>query len=305
MRTIFCFILLVMPVLTKAQSNGLIAGRVVDANGISIPYASVFLDGTTIGTVSNDQGTYLFKATAGNYQLICTSIGYIESRAQVTVIADSTITVNFELQDDLQQLTEIVVSGVKVKSASATRTVMEIQDIPQSIVVLGQKTIVQQAAFDLTTITRNMSGLNFTGNYIGAGSYQFFNARGFDLVNSQNYRWNGMMIWNLGNNYSDNIEQVEFLKGPTSILFGAVAPGGVMNFSTKKPMADFYVRAEIKTGSWNLLRPALDISGPLTLNKKLRYRLNTSYEHSDSFRDYVTSERFLVAPSITWDINKK
>jgi hypothetical protein len=43
------------------------------------------------------------------------------------------------------------------------------------------------------------------------------------MVNSQNFRWNGLMIWNLGNNYADNIEQVEFLKGPSSILFGDVA----------------------------------------------------------------------------------
>jgi iron complex outermembrane receptor protein len=180
-----------------------------------------------------------------------------------------------------------------------------VQDIPQAIVVVGQKTIKQQGAYDLTTLTRNISGLNFTGNYSGAGSYQFFNARGFDLVNSQNYRWNGMMIWNLGNNYADNIEQVEFLKGPTSILFGDAAPGGVLNFSTKKPLAEFYTGVDLKIGQWGLFRPAVDISGPINADKTLRYRFNTSYQREKSFRDYVKSERFFLAPTIAWDITPK
>ena len=175
-------------------------------------------------------------------------------------------------------LADVQISGVKVRTVTATRTLMQIQDIPQSIAVIGQRVIKQQAAFDLSTITRNISGLNFTGSYSGAGSSQFFNARGFDLNDSQNYRWNGVMIWNLANNYSDNIEQVEFLKGPTSILFGDVAPGGVMNFVTKKPLAEFMAKAEFKTGSWGLIRPAIDISGPLKADHTLRFRLNTSFE---------------------------
>ena len=113
------------------------------------------------------------------------------------------------------------------------------------------------------------------------------------------------MIWNLGNNYADNIEQVEFLKGPSSILFGDVSPGGVLNFSTKKPLADFYLKTELRLGEWNLFRPSVDISGPLSKNKNLRYRLNTSFEKSNSFRDFVGSNRFILAPAITWDINSK
>lgn len=285
--------------------RGAITGKIIDQNGIAMPYVSVFLEGTSLGTVTNEQGIYLLKAPVGTYKVVSKSIGYTDHISEVSISENSNATLDIKMAEDLNELGEIVVSGVKVKSATATRTLMEIQDIPQSIVVLGQKTIEQQAAFDLTTITRNMSGINFTGNYSGAGSYQFFNARGFDLVNSQNFRWNGMMIWNLGNNYADNIEQVEFLKGPTSILFGDVAPGGVMNFSTKKPLADFYLKTELKLGEWNLFRPAIDISGPITKNKNLRYRLNTSFEKSDSFRDFVTSERFMIAPALTWDITPK
>ena len=114
-----------------------------------------------------------------------------------------------------------------------------------------------------------------------------------------------MMIWNLGNNYSDNIEQVEFLKGPSSILFGDVTPGGVINFVTKKPSSEFRSEINFKSGSWGLLRPSLDITGPLNKSKSLKYRLNTSVEQMDSFRDRVSSKRSFIAPTFSWDITKK
>lgn len=296
----FCFLI------SHAQNQkGTITGSVHDKNGLPLSYVLVLLEGTTFGTVTNDQGNFILKAPIGNYQLLSKYIGYKENKLAIAISESKNAEIKIVLDEKNNELGTIEITGVKVKSATATRTIMELQDVPQAIVVLGQKTIDQQGAFDLTTIVRNMSGVNFNGNYSGAGSYQFFNARGFDLSNSQNYRWNGMMIWNLGNNYSDNIEQVEFLKGPTSILFGDVAPGGIMNFVTKKPLADFTVDFDLKLGQWNLWRPALDISGPITKNKNLRYRFNTSYEKSNSFRKNVTYDRFVLAPTIAWDINSK
>jgi len=291
---------------SNAQNQkGTISGSVSDNNGLPLSYVLVLLEGTTYSTVTNEQGNFFLKAPSGNFQLLVKYTGYQEKKMAVKIDESKNSDIKVVLEMKTNELEEIKVSGVKLKSASATRTIMELMDVPQAIVVLGQKTIDQQGAFDLTTIVRNMSGVNFNGNYSGAGSYQFFNARGFDLSNSQNYRWNGMMIWNLGNNYSDNIEQVEFLKGPTSILFGDVAPGGIMNFVTKKPLADFTVDFDLKLGQWNLWRPALDISGPITKNKKLRYRFNTSYEKSNSFRKNVTYDRILLAPTIAWDITSK
>ncbi len=288
-----------------AQNQGVLTGQVFDKNGLPLAYATLQLEGSVQGTISDEQGVFLLKVDAGNYNLEVTYIGYAPVKQTVVVAANAETKLTVKLTEENTALKVIEVSGVRAKTASATRTLLEVKDIPQAIVVIGQKTIKQQAAFDLTTLTRNISGLNFTGNYSGAGSYQFFNARGFDLVNSQNFRWNGMMIWNLGNNYADNIEQVEFLKGPTSILFGDVAPGGVLNFSTKKPLADFYTAVDLKIGQWNLIRPAFDISGPLNKSKTLRYRVNTSYQKEESFRNQVESERYFVAPTLAWDITPR
>ncbi|RYZ99969.1 MAG: TonB-dependent receptor [Sphingobacteriaceae bacterium] len=298
------FILLINVVYAQTE-KGTISGIITDANDLPLVNASIALHGTSIGTVTDDTGNYTLKAPAGNYILIAGYIGFLQAQQTIQVAVNTPVTVSFKLKEEAGQMQEVVVTGVKVKSATATRTLLQIKDIPQAITVIGQKVIKQQAAFDLTTITRNISGLNYTGSYSGGGSSQFFNARGFDLNDAQNYRWNGVMIWNWGNNYADNIEQVEFLKGPTSILFGDVAPGGVMNFVTKKPLAQFAAEVNFKTGSWGLLRPAIDITGPITIDGTVRYRLNTSFEKSNSFRDHVTSQRQFIAPALAWDITPK
>jgi len=304
--TLALFLLIVLPISLSAQNaRGTLAGKVTDINGLPIPFASISLKDVNVVTSTNEQGNYLIRADAGDYRLTATLLGYNSKDLPVTIEGGAKATLSFSMSENAVLMKEVSVSGVRMKSAAATRTLVEIQDIPQSITVIGQKVINQQAAHDLTTIARNISGLTFTGNYSGAGSAQFFNARGFDLNDAQNYRLNGMMIWNSGNHYSDNIEQVEFLKGPASILFGDVAPGGVFNFVTKKPLANFAGQAQIKTGSWGLMRSSIDLTGPLTKNHNLRFRLTASLEKSNSFRDYVRSDKAFLAPVISWNITSK
>lgn len=301
---LLCLILL-SPNFTYAQDQRIkVVGKVVDEDGLPVSAVNISLKDTGISTLTDEGGNFSFKIATGSYTLIAANTGY-QSTTTVIAVSSSQEPIIIKLLAEGKLMKQVVINGVRKQSAAATRTALPIQDIPQAITIVGQRIIQQQAAFDLTTIAKNITGLNFTGNYSGAGSSQFFNARGFDLNDSQNYRLNGVMIWNWGNQYADNIEQVEFLKGPTSILFGDVAPGGVMNFVTKKPLANFMANVDFKTGSWGLVRPALDITGPITKDRTLRYRLNTSYERSDSFRDKVSSQRRFIAPALAWDISPK
>jgi len=302
---ILCILILLSNILYAQNPKGILSGQVLDADGLPIPFALIALKDLNLVTNTDEQGNYLIKSEAGRHQLSASIIGYYPINAPVVITGGKNTYFSFRMLENPVTIKEIAVSTVRAKSATATRTLIEVKDIPQSIAVVGQKLINQQAAYDLTTIVRNISGVTFTGNYSGAGSAQFFNARGFDLNDSQNYRWNGMMIWNWGNNYADNIEQVEFLKGPASILFGDVAPGGVFNFVTKKPLADFSGRVQLKTGSWGLARTSVDLTGPLTKNRNLRFRLNASLERSNSFRDFVKSDRRFIAPALSWQITSK
>lgn len=307
MKFLSCFfVMMALAFIGFSQNNrGTLSGRITATNGSPVELATLSIEGTAIATVTNENGKFFLTAPVGNYTLAISAMGYLPVKKDVRITNSQTADISVQLTVNQNIMQDVTVTGIKVKTATATKTLVQVQDIPQAISVIGQKEIREQAAFDLVTITRNISGLNFTGSYSGLGSSQFFNARGFDLNDAQNYRWNGMMIWNWGNNYEDNIERVEFLKGPTSILYGDVTPGGVLNFVTKKPLHEFMANVNLKTGSWGLVRPSLDITGPLTADGRLRYRLNTSFQYSNSFRHQVSMRKQFIAPVISWDITPK
>lgn len=97
-----------------------------------------------------------------------------------------------------------------------------------------------------------------------------------------------------------NVERVEVLKGPASVLYGRLDPSGVVNMVTKRPLAEHYFSLTFLGGSFDFQRPQIDLSGPLNKSKSLLYRLNAAYDHSDTFRDFNERERVFVAPVVTW-----
>lgn len=300
------FLLSPLAVRAAEPGSGLLTGTVRSADGQPAPFVSVALKGTNTSTATDERGYYrLAGLAAGTYTLVVQGIGYVPQEQAVQVEEGQATTADVTLPQTTRQLGEVQVLGQKRRTASATRTAQELIDIPMSIQVIGQDVVQQQNAFDLATLTRNISGVNLTGTYGGQDTYQFFNARGFNLNNWQNYRRNGLMVWNMGTHFNDNIESVEFLKGPAAILYGDVAPGGVMNFVTKKPLNYDYRRLELKVGQYGLIRPTLDLSGPINEKGTLLYRVNTTYQQSGSFRDEVKSNAIMFAPSLTWNVTPR
>lgn len=101
-----------------------------------------------------------------------------------------------------------------------------------------------------------------------------------------------------------NLERIEVLKGPASILFGEIQPGGVINLVTKKPLNEPFYEAELQVGSRGFVQPRIDVSELLTDDGRLRYRLNALYQRSDSFRDYdQENRRFFISPVLSWRIS--
>lgn len=105
---------------------------------------------------------------------------------------------------------------------------------------------------------------------------------------------------------TENLERVEILKGPASVLYGALEPGGIINLVTRQPLSDPYYAASLSFGSFGLIRPTFDISGPLNESETVLYRLNGVYERGERWRDFNTDiERVFVSPVITWQIGDR
>jgi iron complex outermembrane receptor protein len=196
-------------------------------------------------------------------------------------------------------------TGYRVPNAStATKTDTALRDIPQSIQVVPKQVIEDQGATRASEILRNVSGVVSNTGPSGVGEQ--FTVRGFignELGTGNEYR-NGFRALGLGSFNTNNIEQVEVLKGPASVLYGQLEPGGIINFVTKKPLDRPYYAGDLEIGSYSFYRPSLDISGPLTKDKRLLYRLNVAYENSDSFVNFVDREIFQISPSFTYKIGE-
>ena len=188
------------------------------------------------------------------------------------------------------------------EATTATRTDTPLRDIPQSIQVVPQEVIEDQGVTRIGDALRNVSGVTIQRDRSNASDR--FNIRGFD--NSRTLR-NGFRSGNIsGNtiNISPNVvEQIEVLKGPASVLYGQVEPGGVVNYVTKKPLNEPFYNLEFTAGSFGFIEPAIDLTGPLTEDKKLTYRFNVSYQNGGSFRDFVDSEIISIAPVISYDFS--
>ena len=98
---------------TNAQGSGSISGTVVDnATGEKLLFANVQLEGTSLGTATNDEGEYIIhKIPAGDYQLVVTYLGYVEQTISVAVVAGKTLKVNIKLEYASIEGEEVIVTA--------------------------------------------------------------------------------------------------------------------------------------------------------------------------------------------------
>ncbi|MEM6845705.1 MAG: TonB-dependent receptor [Bacteroidota bacterium] len=294
-------LLLTLAVNTLFAQTGSVIGKVVSDSGAPEASVNIFLSQTTYGTSSNSEGGFeLVGVNPGDYTLAVSKVGFQQQLIPLTVQNGQTTEVNVTLAASTYHLDEVAVYGQQRKTIYATRLNAPLEQTPLSVNSVSRELLNQQQAISLEDALRNVSGVTRYGAY---GLSDAINIRGFDIGLSggaENYRVNGVM---LRTPYSDYVEEVQVLKGPASILYGDVEPGGIINYVTKKPKGYNHGRFEMKVGSFGLYRPSIDIGGKL--NDKLSYRLNTVYETSESFRDEVSNEQFMVSPSLTWNISNR
>lgn len=204
---------------------------------------------------------------------------------------------------------EIVVTGEQEEgyrvpnATAATRTNTPIRNIPQSIQVIPRQILQDQAGTQISDALRNVSSitnLNIPGSFGDSGT-----SRGFPI--GRNYFINGISSPFAGQNVdleTFNLEQLEVLKGPASVLYGQGEPGAVINVATKQPLPDPTYSIGLEVGSFNYYRSTLDLSGPLNADKTVLYRLNLLYQNTDSFVDFLNFETFAVAPVLSFQLGQ-
>ncbi|UUC21525.1 TonB-dependent siderophore receptor [Pseudomonas asiatica] len=194
------------------------------------------------------------------------------------------------------------VEGYKAtRSASATRTDTALHETPQSV------SVVPKDVLEDTGATRLQDGLDYAGgvgraNNFGGQGLTTFTVRGF--TTGEFYR-NGFPINRGYPNAPDanTVERLEVIRGPASSLYGRGDPGGTFNVVSKQPLPESKVTLGSQFDDQGMHRATLDATGPLNQHGSLAYRLNLLGEGGESFRDDVESERYDVAPVLSWQVN--
>jgi iron complex outermembrane receptor protein len=296
---VFIVVVFVFTSESAAQQLSL-SGTVRDSTGV-VPGATVTLSagGNQISTATTDgSGNYRFDAlTAGSVELTVTMRGFETVVRNVTVGTDTpTVDVVLAVGRVSTTLT-VTASGGR---ATATRLPVADDDVPAQVSSIPQELIRQQGLNSVGDALKNASGVQAFRWY---GVYEQFTIRGFNDPDRDGF--NVMLLDGMrmgGNRYStqtNNIQSIEVLKGPSSVLYGRGAVGGAINVVRKKPQAvrayDFTYRA----GRFNTHQVAGGATGPVGGNDRVLYRLDSSFEASDGWR-HAGADRFNVSPALTW-----
>ncbi|HWU99348.1 MAG TPA: TonB-dependent siderophore receptor [Oxalicibacterium sp.] len=181
-------------------------------------------------------------------------------------------------------------------ATSATKINAPLRDIPQTVNVITQELMRDKGVRSMEDAVKSVPGVSLVH---GDGQRDQVFIRGFNSLGDQfidGIRDDAMYFRDMS-----NIEQIEVVKGPASVLYGRGSSGGMINRITKKPGID-KSEASLEVGSWNQRRGEFDIARNVK-DSNVSFRMTGAIERADSFRDQQFLEREAFAPSVMFNIS--
>src|SRR5690348_4849607 len=287
------------------QRKTILTGKVFDPNRAAVPNADVWIssNGTApTSTVTDANGEFSLLLNPGEYQVRANAEGFAELTETVNLTGLETkksieLVLSLASSNATVTITDIAAYGINTIS-TATKTLTPLRDIPQSISVVTKEQIRDQAMASITDIVAYVPGVT---SHQGENNRDQLVIRGNST--SADFFLNG--VRDDVQYYRDlyNVERVEALKGPNSMLFGRGGGGGVINRVSKEAGFSALREFAFQGGSFGAKRFTADLDQPI--NNRLALRLNGIYENSGSFRDFVNLERYGVNPTATIAVGSK
>lgn len=215
-----------------APQQGIIKGTVVASDNQPAEYINVFIKGTKSGTLTNASGQFtLLNVPAGQHTLVVQSIVCHKQEIQVTVTAGNTIELNtIRLVESISQLKEIIVTG-QYAPQSLRSSVYKVRSI-------NAEQIAAKGAIDVKDILNCELGIRFTNDMAtGESDIQLMGMSGQNvkiLLDGIPMVDRGSTRQSLSQVDANNIERIELVEGPMSVIYGTDALAGLVNIITKK-----------------------------------------------------------------------
>ncbi|MDF4803458.1 TonB-dependent receptor plug domain-containing protein, partial [Vibrio parahaemolyticus] len=221
-------------------------------------------------------------------------------KAMVCAVAPTVavVALSANAQDDVTAMETITVTAqaLKVETPAA--------ETPRSVSIISEDELRVRAPQKLDEALRYTSGV--TAQPYGADNdTDWFKVRGFDAatyLNGNRLFRDGYYTW-LVEPYG--LESVEVVKGPSAILFGESAPGGIVNAVQKKPTFTPQGEVKVEVGNNQHQSVGFDIADEANDDGTIRYRLVGLMTSQDGELDGTNNERFYLAPSVEFDISDR
>lgn len=186
------------------------------------------------------------------------------------------------------------------KAFAATKTDTPLLETPMAIQVVPREVMDDQQVISIKDAIKNVSGV-MSNEY---EYYDFVQIRGFSNGYAANYH-DGLQLQAISGLETALLDRIEIVKGPASMLFGRIEPGGLVNLVSKKPQAEFAASLQQQIGEYGRARTTVDVTGKMNEDASLMYRVIGAYSEADSFMDYVQKRNEVGAAYLTWKPNSK
>ena len=280
-----------------SQQKTPVRGKVVDQNRAAIPGADIWASTSGLlssSAVTDKNGEFALMLAPGEYQLRIMAEGFSEVTHTVNPVTRTEpleIVLPVGPSNASVTITDTAAYGVNSIS-SATKTLTPLRDIPQSISVVTKEQIRDQSMSSVADVVAYVPGITA---HQGENNRDQLVIRGNNT--SADFFLNGVRddVQYFRDLY--NVERVEALKGPNSMMFGRGGGGGIVNRVTKEAGFSSLRELTLQGGSFANRRISGDFDQPL--GNRFAFRVNGLYENSDSFRDGFNLERYGVNPTAT------
>nr|WP_034332636.1 TonB-dependent siderophore receptor [Herbaspirillum sp. B39] len=224
-----------------------------------------------------------------------------------SVLAQTASTDNSAASTQLPTV-DVVADGVNDTRFKATQSQVNksntpLSQTPQSVSVVTRSMLDSQQAVSLADALENVPGV----------VAQQYGRRGWDdLIIRGQVASDSLYLDGLRTTASSRVaeqlfglQQVEVLKGPGSLLYGLVLPGGLVNMVSKRPQGNDFANVDVTVGSHDFYQTTVDMNKSLSENGKQAFRINGLISNSNDATDNVWFKNRYIAPSLSLDLGAR
>jgi len=288
---------------SQAQNAFEISG-VVTSNGLPLPFANVYLEGTTKGTTTSSDGSFTIQnIKEGQYTLIASYTGFNTLKKRIEVIDN--LKINFELIQN-QSLDEVVVTGT-LKAVNRLESPVPVEVYTSAFFKKNPTPNIFEALQNVNGVRPqlNCNVCNTGDIHINGleGPYTLVLIDGMPIVSGLS------TVYGLSGIPNSLIDQIEIVKGPASSLYGSEAVGGLINVITKHPDNAPIFFADSNISGWGEINT--DVGFKTNVGEKASVLVGANYfnysnpidNNNDNFTDLTLQDRISVFQK--WNFKRK